>query len=181
MTRRTIHCLALAALFAISGQIARADEQIITVGRYYPSPGREAELEARLVRIAKYLMKTEPTVTYRLHRSAKEPAVFMFYGPTLRKRHWIMPVRRLRMDRKETLRQTASSGSQRKSKPMAYWWSRTTRHGQATDCGGSPSFDGQRRCGASRHHRDMVRAVSYGTSAFGVKADVRWSLRNFAF
>src|SRR5882672_866078 len=79
MTRRTIHCLALAALFAISGQIARADEQIITVGRYYPAPGREAELEARLVRIAKYLMKAEPTVTYRLHRSAKEPAVFMFY------------------------------------------------------------------------------------------------------
>ena len=60
--------------------MARADEQVITVGRYYPAPGREAELEARLVGIAKYLKKTEPTVTYRLHRSAKEPTVFMLYG-----------------------------------------------------------------------------------------------------
>jgi quinol monooxygenase YgiN len=79
MTRRTIHCLALAALFAVSGQMARADEQVIIVGRYYPALGREAELEARLVRIAKYLKQAEPTVTYRLHRSAKEPTVFMFY------------------------------------------------------------------------------------------------------
>ncbi len=80
MTRRTIHCLTLAALFAISGQMARADEQVITVGRYYPAPGREAELEARLLRIAKYLKQQEPTVTYRVHRSAKEPTVFMFYS-----------------------------------------------------------------------------------------------------
>jgi len=80
MTRRTIHCLALAALFALSGQMARADEPIITVNRLYPAPGREAELEARLVRIVKYLKKAEPTVTYRLHRSAKEPTVFMFYS-----------------------------------------------------------------------------------------------------
>ena len=79
MTRRTIHCLALAALFALSGQMARADEPIITVNRLYPAPGREAELEARLVRIVKYLKRAEPTVTYRLHRSAKEPTVFMFY------------------------------------------------------------------------------------------------------
>jgi quinol monooxygenase YgiN len=80
MTYKIIHCLALAALFAMSGQMARADEQVFTVGRYYPAPGREAELEARLVRIAKYLKQKEPTVTYRLHRSAKEPTVFMFYS-----------------------------------------------------------------------------------------------------
>ena len=81
MKRRTIYCLALAALFAVPGpNRARADGQVIIVGRYYPAPGREAELEARLVRIAKYLKKAEPTVTYRLHRSAKEPTVFMFYS-----------------------------------------------------------------------------------------------------
>jgi hypothetical protein len=80
MTFRTIHCLALAALFAVSGQMARADEQVITVGRYYPPPGRETGLEARLLRIAKYLKQQEPTVTFRLHRSAKEPTVFMFYS-----------------------------------------------------------------------------------------------------
>ena len=80
MTFRTIHCLALAALFALSGQMARADEPIITVNRLYPAPGREAELEARLVRIVNYLKKAEPTVAYRLHRSAKEPTIFMFYS-----------------------------------------------------------------------------------------------------
>jgi quinol monooxygenase YgiN len=79
MTRRTIYCLALAALFAISGQMARAEEQANIVWRYYPAPGREAELEARLVRIVKYLKQAEPTITYRLHRSAKEPTVLMFY------------------------------------------------------------------------------------------------------
>jgi quinol monooxygenase YgiN len=79
MKRRLIYCLALAALFALSGQMARADGQVIIVGRYYPAPGREAELEARLLRIAKYLKQEEPTITYRLHRSAKEPTAFMFY------------------------------------------------------------------------------------------------------
>ena len=31
----------------------------------------------------------------------------------------------------------------------------------------------------SRHHRDTVRAINDGVSAFGAKADVRWSPRNF--
>jgi quinol monooxygenase YgiN len=60
--------------------MARADEPVITVRRLYPAPGREAELEARLLRIVKYLKQAEPTVPYRLHRSAKEPTVFMFYS-----------------------------------------------------------------------------------------------------
>jgi quinol monooxygenase YgiN len=79
MIRRTIQGLALIALFAISGQVARADEQVIIVGRYYPAPGREAELEARLLRALKYLKQAEPHVAYHLHRSAKEPTVFLFY------------------------------------------------------------------------------------------------------
>jgi hypothetical protein len=32
----------------------------------------------------------------------------------------------------------------------------------------------------SRRHRDRVRAINDGVSAFGAKADVRWSPRNFA-
>jgi len=32
----------------------------------------------------------------------------------------------------------------------------------------------------SRHHRDTVRAINDRVSAFGAKADVRWSPRNFA-
>src|SRR6266404_9873936 len=80
MHRRTIHGLALAALFAISGEMVRADEQVVIVARYYPTPGREAELEARLLRSLKYVKQAEPNVSYRLHRSAKEdPTVFLFY------------------------------------------------------------------------------------------------------
>src|SRR2546430_8826036 len=79
MHRRTIHGLALAALFAISGDMARADEQVVIVARYYPTPGREAELEARLLRSLKYVKQAEPNVSYRLHRSAKDPTVFLFY------------------------------------------------------------------------------------------------------
>jgi quinol monooxygenase YgiN len=40
---------------------------------------REAELEARLLRLVKYVKQAEPNITYRLHRSAKEPTVFLYY------------------------------------------------------------------------------------------------------
>jgi len=79
MHRRTIHGLALVTLFAISGEMARADEQVVIVARYYPAPGREADLEARLLRSLKYVKQAEPNVSYRLHRSAKDPTVFLFY------------------------------------------------------------------------------------------------------
>ena len=79
MHRRTIQGLALAALFAIFGEMARAEEQVVIVGRFYPTPGREAELETRLLRSVKFVKQLEPNITYRLHRSAKEPTVFLFY------------------------------------------------------------------------------------------------------
>ena len=46
---------------------------------------------------------------------------------------------------------------------------------------GPPSFDVPASRRASRHHRDTARAINDGLSAFGAKADVRWSPRNFAF
>jgi quinol monooxygenase YgiN len=79
MHRRTIHGLALATLCAISGGTARADEQVVIVARFYPAPGREAELEARLLRSVKFVKQAEPNITYRLHRSAKEPTAFLYY------------------------------------------------------------------------------------------------------
>jgi len=79
MHRRTIHGLALAALFAIFSETALADEKVVIVARVYPTPGREAELEARLLRLVKYVKQAEPNITYRLHRSAKEPTVFLYY------------------------------------------------------------------------------------------------------
>ena len=78
MHRRTIRGLMLAALLAISGESARADEQVIITERFYPAPGREAELETRLLKAVKFVKQAEPNITYRLHRS-KEPTVFLFY------------------------------------------------------------------------------------------------------
>ncbi len=79
MHRRMIYGLALVTLFAISSEMARADERVVIVARYSPTPGREAELEARLLRALKFMKQAEPNVSYRLHRSAKEPTVFLFY------------------------------------------------------------------------------------------------------
>ena len=79
MHRRTIRGLMLAALLAISGESARADEQVIIAERFHPAPGREAELETRLLKAVKFVKQAEPNITYRLHRSAKEPTVFLFY------------------------------------------------------------------------------------------------------
>jgi quinol monooxygenase YgiN len=69
----------LAALLVISGVSARADEQVIVAARFYPAPGREAELETRLLRVANFVKQAEPNITYRLHRLTKEPTVFLFY------------------------------------------------------------------------------------------------------
>lgn len=79
MHRRMIYGLALVALFAISVEGAWAGEQVVVVARLYPAPGREAELEARLLRSVKYVKQAEPNITYRLHRSVKEPTVFLYY------------------------------------------------------------------------------------------------------
>lgn len=79
MHRRMIFGLGLIALFAISAEGAWADEQVVVVARFYPAPGREAELEARLLRSVKYVKQAEPNITYRFHRSVKEPTVFLYY------------------------------------------------------------------------------------------------------
>jgi len=79
MRRRTIRGLVLAMLFAMFGEAAWAGGQIVIVARFYPAPGREAELEARLLRSVTYVMQAEPDITYRLHRSAKERTVFLYY------------------------------------------------------------------------------------------------------
>jgi len=79
MRHRTVYGLFLVTLFAMSSEMARADEQVVVVARFYPAAGREDELEARLMRSIKYVKQVEPNITYRLHRSAKEPRVFLYY------------------------------------------------------------------------------------------------------
>jgi quinol monooxygenase YgiN len=57
-----------------------ADNQSFTVlVRFYPAPGREAELQARLSKLRDFVHKHNPGVTYKLHRSEKAPAVFLMY------------------------------------------------------------------------------------------------------
>jgi quinol monooxygenase YgiN len=79
MPSRIIFGLALITLFVISGELARANERVVIVARFYPSPGREAQLEERLLRSLNYVKRAEPNVAYHLHRSAKEPIVFLLY------------------------------------------------------------------------------------------------------
>jgi len=68
-----------ALLLAIPGISFAADESVTIVARVYAAPGREAEAEARLVKVVAFVRKAEPGTVYRLYRSKKDPTVFMFY------------------------------------------------------------------------------------------------------
>jgi quinol monooxygenase YgiN len=75
----TVAAVSAALSIVPAKSVKAADEQIVITARIYPTPGREAETEARLVRIVELVKKAEPDITYRLHRSVKEPVVFLFY------------------------------------------------------------------------------------------------------
>ena len=53
---------------------------LTVVARIYPKTGREADVEALLVKMAAAVRQHEPDcLVYRPHRSASEPATFYFY------------------------------------------------------------------------------------------------------
>ena len=56
-----------------------ADESVTVVARLYASPGREAELEARILKTVEFVRKAEPNIAYRAHRSKKDPSLILFY------------------------------------------------------------------------------------------------------
>lgn len=69
-------------VFASQGaypQTQAADGPIVLVSRFYPTPGREEEVQARFQKAVEYVRKAEPNTVYRVHRSTKEPAVFLWY------------------------------------------------------------------------------------------------------
>ena len=77
-------CLAVVFMIGVLGAIAppralAADEPIIIVVRFFPAEGREDEAQARLAKLATFVPKLNPGVTFRLHRSTKGPAVFLLY------------------------------------------------------------------------------------------------------
>ena len=52
----------------------------MSVSKVYPAPGREDEAQARFLKLVEFVRKAEPNTIYRLHRSNKEPAVFLGVG-----------------------------------------------------------------------------------------------------
>jgi len=74
----TILCAVLSSVI-IPENARAAEEPIIQIARFVASPGREEELEARLIKTVAHVHKTEPGLTYRLFRSKDNPAMFIFY------------------------------------------------------------------------------------------------------
>ena len=73
--------LTASALLAWTGlaNSQTSDGAIVLVSKFYPTPGREDELQARFLKTVEFVRKAEPNTVYRLHRSTKEPAVFLWY------------------------------------------------------------------------------------------------------
>ncbi len=62
--------------------VAGAEEKgaLTAAAKIYPKPGKEAEVEALLLKMMGAVRASEPdNIIYRLHRSAKTPTVFLFY------------------------------------------------------------------------------------------------------
>lgn len=82
---RTVHFrsvgigLCAILIVALASNSMAADEGIVVTARFVAAPGREAELEARLLKTVAFVRQAEPNYVYRLQRSLKDPAVFMFY------------------------------------------------------------------------------------------------------
>ena len=64
---------------AACAQTQASDGPIVLVSKFYPTPGREEELQARFQKVVEFVRKAEPNTVYRLHRSTKEPVVFLWY------------------------------------------------------------------------------------------------------
>ena len=60
-------------------QTQTSDGPIVIVSKFYPTPGREEEVQTRFLKVVEFVRKAEPTTVYRLHRSIKEPVVFLWY------------------------------------------------------------------------------------------------------
>ena len=58
---------------------ALAAEPLVVVVKVFPGAGREDELQARYLTQLEFLRRAEPNSRFRLHRSTKEPAMFLWY------------------------------------------------------------------------------------------------------
>ena len=72
--------VALAVLVATGVSDAQtADGAIVMVRKNFPTPGREDELQSRWLKLVEFLRKAEPNAVFHLHRTTKEPVVFLWY------------------------------------------------------------------------------------------------------
>ena len=80
---RTLKLLAVlvcgCASYASEAQTLASEGPIVSVSKFYPAPGREDEVQTRFLKLVEFVRKAEPNAVYRLHRSNKEPVVFLWY------------------------------------------------------------------------------------------------------
>ena len=72
-------CLLVLPLAGTPLGVSVADDSVILIARFYATPGREAELEAIILKSVEFVRKAEPEITYRAYRSKKDPSVFVYY------------------------------------------------------------------------------------------------------
>ena len=75
----TATCLLVMLLAGVAVVAHAADESVTVTARLYATPGREGELEARILKSIEFVRKAEPDITYRAYRSKKDPSVFFYY------------------------------------------------------------------------------------------------------
>ena len=61
------------------GGTAQAQEAVIVTTKIHATPGREAEAEARLVKLTEFVRKTELGVTFRVFRSTSDRTMFSIF------------------------------------------------------------------------------------------------------
>lgn len=80
MTRPRLALTFLVAILTAAAPPAPGqDGPIMVLVHFHPTPGREDELKARLVRLRDFVNTHAPGVTYRLYRSRREPVVFLLH------------------------------------------------------------------------------------------------------
>jgi quinol monooxygenase YgiN len=72
---RTI--LASSAVALVAAFPASAGEVLVAINRFVVTPGQEAAFEARVLRAMEFYRRGEPELTTHLHRSKKDPQVFV--------------------------------------------------------------------------------------------------------
>ena len=81
---RALKFLAVLVCVSVSSgadaQTLASDGPIVSVSRVYPTPGREDEVQARFLKLVEFVRRAEPNTVYRIHRSNKEPVVFLGYA-----------------------------------------------------------------------------------------------------